>query len=120
MMGRKGQNRLNSPAAGAVHEGRLDDCASSRFKESLAQGSSIRHADADIFHKPGWARIELAAPRGARKSEIALIETDSSRAGNAQTRGCKAQGFLSWAQKDSYDRPALAGATALAGWGVSR
>jgi|SRR5579862_9570992 len=78
-MGSEGEDGFNSPATGVVHEGCLDNRAGSRFEEGLAQRSSVRHADADIFHKPRRARFEPDAQEGTRESEIVVVEAKPAR-----------------------------------------
>ncbi len=48
-------------------------------KKSLAQGRRVRHADADILHKPRRSRIEPVAQEGTRTGKIVVVEAKPAR-----------------------------------------
>src|SRR5262249_23591351 len=65
-MGRAREDGLYPSSRGAVHQGREDDCPKPRIAEGLTERSRLRHAYAELLHKPSRTKLK-PQPSGRTK-----------------------------------------------------
>ena len=85
-MGKDGKNGFDACAKGTVQGKCAKDRGLAGFEKSLAEGSTIGNAHADIFHEPGRKRAQSIAAGGTQTREIFVIETNQATPGNSRNR----------------------------------
>src|SRR5205814_8711689 len=81
---RLGEDDVDEPDSGTLHEGRRDDRPRAGLEAGVAERSGVRHADADVLHQPRRPRLVEDAARRARTCEAPALATPPSgpRAGS--------------------------------------
>jgi hypothetical protein len=75
-LGQECDDGLDASSTRPVHKEREYDCASVGFEESLAEGTSIGNADANVLSEPRRKRVERRATEGTGESQGDTVEAN--------------------------------------------
>ncbi len=73
-MGGKSKDRFDPPAAGVVHQERFHHRARAALPQSIAEGTSLRHEDVDLFHQSRRQSPEPKSTGRIGKGEDFVVE----------------------------------------------
>lgn len=80
-LGRKSSHRLDPPARGPLHQGRINHRPNAGFEKSFAERLRIGHANAHVFHQSRRRGPQQNASGSAGKSKVPAVQASAARQG---------------------------------------
>ena len=84
---RVSHHRFNASSQRPVQQKRRSDCPHSGFKEGLAEGTGIRHADADLLYQSRRSQPQRDPQGGVEKAKKLLSERIANEKEKKESQG---------------------------------